>query len=198
MSVKIVDKVLLLALTLIARRWHFLRALLISSLCWVSSNLGASEEMDYWVVGSFKTLDNAERFAQSVDDLVGNEVLIQTVMRSADTLYRVILDPGPSDGDRLRTESLLRSATFDDIWRVSLSGSEGNLKVVSVGSRQIAGGGMPSDTATAGQTEAAVAPSNPDPSDGLPANEVSQSSKSGSVYEPRAGSSYHPIRLKSR
>jgi len=159
-------------------------------------------------VGSFGDQTGAERTARQVSDLIASDVLIQTVAMRNQTRYRVLVAPGTSDGDRLRTESLLRSDAFDDFWKVTVDTQGANLQKIKTSSSQYQRASE-SDSEVKGSVlrplmrGAASATSEASTSvvKSVVKIEEAEVKPAGSRQQKlldRPGSNYHPIRLRDQ
>jgi len=164
----------------------------------------ADEKQTLWVVGSFGDQTGAERTARQVSDLIASDVLIQTVAMRNQTRYRVLVAPGTSDGDRLRTESLLRSDAFDDFWKVTVDTQGANLQKIKTSSSQYQRASE-SDSEVKGAVlrplMRGAASATSEASMSTVRIEEAEVKPAGSRQQKlldRPGSNYHPIRLRDQ
>jgi hypothetical protein len=84
------------------------------------SALAASAKM-MWVLASFVELDPAVVEATKAHELTGQITAVQEARVGSKTWHRVLVTPATEASSEARLASLLRSANYDQTWRVWLS-----------------------------------------------------------------------------
>jgi hypothetical protein len=96
-------------------------SLAMMSLCLTASGsaLAASAKM-MWVVASFVEADLAVKEATQAHELTGQITAVQEARVGSKTWHRVLVTPATESSSEARLTSLLRSANYDQTWRVWL------------------------------------------------------------------------------
>lgn len=84
-----------------------------------SLGLGASAKM-MWVLASFADTELAAKEAMSAFELTGQITAVQEAKVGSQTWHRVLVTPAIDSSSEARLTSLLRSANYDQTWRVWL------------------------------------------------------------------------------
>ena len=92
----------------------------------LSQGVAAQSQKMMWVLASFASADLAAKEADRVYEMTGQTTAVQVARVGQAIRHRVLIVPATDSGSEARLNSLLRSISYEQTWRVWLGEAEAN------------------------------------------------------------------------